>query len=158
MKKTAWAALLLVAMSASAGAATKADPAVNADTKESFAAVSEWVRKEMSAGGRYEHVTASERKTVDARLDEMAGLLDRYGSVAQMSEAEKTRMFNDQEEVNAILAKRDGDRMICKSVAPVGSHIPVKTCKTARQIAQEQRDARRFLEDRQNAQFRSSSD
>lgn len=127
----------------------KPAPAVNADNKESFATVSSWVRKEMSDGGRYGDVSDKERQTVDARLTEMGQLLDKHGSVAEMQDADKTKMFNNQEEVNSILAKRDGDRMVCKSVAPVGSHIPVKTCKTARQIAQEKRDADTFLRSRE---------
>ena len=149
--------LLLAAVSASAAASDKPAPAVNADTKESFATVSGWVDKEMTPGGRYEHVTPSDRSTVDAKLAEMGALLEKRGSVSQMNDAEKTQMFNNQEQVNAILAQHDGDRVICKSVAPVGSHIPIKTCKTARQMEGDQRDAQKFLQDRQNVQYKSGS-
>lgn len=159
MKKYVSAAwLLLAAFAVSASAATdKPAPAVNADTKESFATVSGWVQKEMHAGGRYEHVTDSERSTVENKLASMAALLDKKGSVAGMNDAEKTQMFNDQEQVNAILAHRDGDRLVCQTVAPVGSHIPVKTCKTARQMEGDQREAQKFIQDRQNVQFKSGS-
>lgn len=158
MKKNVSAAwLLFAAFSLSAAAANKPDAAVNADTKESFASVSSWVQKEMSPGGRYEHLTSAERGTVDATLSEMGALLDKHGSVSAMSDADKTLMFNKQEQVNAILAKRDGDRLICKSVAPVGSHIPVKTCKTARQMEGDQREAQKFVQDRQNVQFKSGN-
>jgi hypothetical protein len=159
MKKNVSAALLLLAAFAvnAAAAADKPAPAVNADTKESFATVSGWVQKEMSIGGRYEHVTDSERSTVEAKLAAMSALLDKKGSVAQMSDAEKTQMFNDQEQVNAILAHRDGDRLVCQTVAPVGSHIPVKSCKTARQMEGDQREAQKFIQDRQNAQLRSGN-
>lgn len=127
----------------------KVEPAVNADSKETFVTVSSWVRKEMAEGGRYADVSDNERRTVDTRLSEMGEMLDKHGSVAQMDDADKTKMFNSQEEVNSILSKRDGDRMVCKSVAPVGSHIPVKTCRTARQIAQDRRDADQFLRNRE---------
>lgn len=151
MKFSPAVALLAAALFALPVAAKeKPAAAVNADNKESFATVSSWVRKEMmSDGGRYGDVSDKERQTVDARLTEMGELLDKHGSVAQMQDADKTKMFNNQEEVNSILAKRDGDRMVCKSVAPVGSHIPVKTCKTARQIAQDKRDAEQFLRNRE---------
>jgi hypothetical protein len=142
----AFFALVLFALPLAAKDAEK--PAVNADDKESFATVSEWVHKEMGTGGRYEHVTPSERKTVDRRLSEMGTLFDQHGNVAQMTDSDRTRMFNNQEEVNAILSKRDGDRMICKSVAPVGSHIPVKTCKTQRELAQSRRETEQFMNDR----------
>ena len=159
MKKNVSAVcLLLAAFAVSAAAATdKPTPAVNADTKESFATVSGWVQKEMHAGGRYEHVTDSERSTVESKLASMSALLDKKGSVAQMNDAEKTQMFNDQEQVNSILAHRDGDRLVCQTVAPVGSHIPVKSCKTARQLEGDQRDAQKFIQDRQNVQFKSGS-
>ena len=149
MKMRFVAAFIVAAWVLPAVAATdKPEPAVNADTKETFATVSEWVHKEMGTGGRYAHVSASERSAVDAKLAEMGTLLDKHGSVAQMNDADKTLMFNNQEQVNAILAKRDGDRLICKSVAPIGSHIPVKTCKTARQMEQDQKDVRQFMDDR----------
>jgi hypothetical protein len=159
MKKyvsAAWLLLAAVAVNAAA-AADKPSPAVNADTKESFATVSGWVQKEMQSGGRYEHVTDSERSTVEAKLASMSALLDKKGSVAQMNDAEKTQMFNDQEQVNAILAHRDGDRLVCQTVAPVGSHIPIKTCKTARQMEGDQREAQKFIQDRQNAQLKGGN-
>ena len=148
---------LRVNYSAASGVDLCNRPAVNADTKETFATVSGWVQKEMSAGGRYEHVTDNERTTVQGKLAAMSALLDKHGSVAQMNDADKTEMFNDQEQVNAILAHRDGDRLVCQSVAPVGSHIPVKTCKTARQMEGDQREAQKFIQDRQNVQFKSGS-
>ena len=74
-----------------------------------------------------------------------------------MSDADKTQMFNSQEQVNAILSHRDGDRMVCQTVAPVGSHIPVKTCKTARQMENDHREVQKFIDDRQNAQMKSGS-
>jgi hypothetical protein len=159
MKKyvsAAWLLLAAVAVNAAA-AADKPSPAVNADTKESFATVSGWVQKEMHSGGRYEHVTDSERSTVEAKLASMSALLDKKGSVAQMNDAEKTQMFNDQEQVNSILAHRDGDRLVCQTVAPVGSHIPIKTCKTARQMEGDQREAQKFIQDRQNAQLKGGN-
>ncbi len=132
MKIAALAILLAGALSAlPAFAADKAEPAVNADTREAFQAVSAWVRKEMEPGGRYSYVGKSERSRVDQRLDEMGALLEKHGSVASMGDADKTVMFNSQEEVNSILARHDNDRLICKNVMPVGSHIPVKQCMTA---------------------------
>lgn len=159
MKKNVSAAwVFLAAFAVNAVAATdKPAPAVNADTKETFASVSGWVQKEMHAGGRYEHVTDSERSTVEGKLASMSALLDKKGSVAQMNDAEKTQMFNDQEQVNAILAHRDGDRLVCQTVAPVGSHIPIKSCKTAREMEGDQREAQKFIRDRQNVQLKGGS-
>ena len=141
-------AAVAVMVSFPAFAKETSDPAVNANTKESFTAVSAWVRKEMGTGGRYAYVTDSERSKVDANLSEMGGLFDKYGSVAQMNDADKTKLFNDQEELNAILSKRDGDRIICKNEVPIGSHIPVKTCRTYSQIEADHHNTRQFMDDR----------
>jgi len=158
MKKHVSSLLFLALFAVAASAADKPAPAVNADTKESFATVSSWVQQQMGPGGRYEHVTASERSTVESKLAEMGGLLDKHGSVAQMSDADKTEMFNSQEQVNSILARRDGDRLVCKSVAPVGSHIPVTTCRTAREMESDQRNARTYIEDpSRNVQLKSGN-
>ena len=44
-----------------------------------------------------------------------------------------------------------------QTVAPVGSHIPVKSCKTARQLEGDQREAQKFIQDRQNVQLKGGS-
>jgi hypothetical protein len=124
----------------------KSDPAVNANSKDAFETVSTWVRKQMDEGGRYSYVTSSERTRVDTKLGEMGTLFQARGDVAQMSDVEKTRMFNDQEEVNAILAKRDNERLICKTENPTGSHIPVKTCRTAGEIEARRRGDEQYLQ------------
>ena len=141
-------AALAATLAMPVAASEKVHPAVNANTKDSFAAVSTWVHKEMENGGRYAHLASSERERVDGKLTEMGQLLDQHGAVEQMSDADKTKMFNDQEEVNALLASRDGDRLICKSIAPVGSHRPVKTCVTAREMEQESRGAQKMISDK----------
>ncbi|GAA0716896.1 hypothetical protein [Dokdonella soli] len=146
MKLPVIAFIVAASLAAPLSAAEKASPAVNADTKEAFATVSEWVHKQMNEGGRYSHVTSREKETVDKRFDEMDKLFAKSGAVAQMSDDEKTRMFNAQEEINAILAKRDSERLICKNVAPVGSHIPVKTCVTAGELENRRREDTHYLD------------
>jgi hypothetical protein len=102
----------------------------NADSKDKFDAVATDVRKEMESGGRYQYVKAEERTKIDAALGEMTALFAASGSVASMNEEAKIKLFNDQEVVNSILQQRDGERVICKKEAPVGSHIPVASCHT----------------------------
>ena len=137
------ASLLLVLSAQVASASDKPNPAVNASDKDSFQTVSEWVRKQMDAGGRYSETSGEERQVVNARLDEMTKMFEQKPSVDQMSVDEKKKLLVDQEEINSILGKRDGERLICKSERPIGSNLPVKTCQTA-----SERDGRR-REDRQ---------
>lgn len=78
----------------------------------------------------------------------MGKLYDQFGSVDKMDQNAKVRLFADQSTVNAILTKKDGDRLICETNTPEGSHFPVKTCKTYAQIQAEQGRAQEFLRQR----------
>lgn len=98
--------------------------AVGADTKERFDAVAAAVRKEMSPGGRFEFVSGLERRTVDARLADMRSLFDQFGMVDKMDADSKIRLFNDQEKINGILTRNDGNRLVCTREVPVGTHSP----------------------------------
>lgn len=147
MKVRFIAALLLLVLSAQvASAADKPNPAVNASDKDSFQTVSEWVRKQMDPGGRYAETKGEERQVVNARLDEIAKMFEQKPSVDQMSVDEKKKLLVDQEEINSILAKRDGDRLVCQSERPIGSNLPVKTCMTASERDQRRRNDRKQLD------------
>ena len=140
------AALLLVLSLDAVAATEKPGPAVNANDKDSFQTVSEWVRKQMDAGGRYAETNGEERQTVNTRLDEMGKLFEQKATVQQMTPDEKKQLLVDQEEVNSILGKRDGDRLICKSERPIGSNLPIKTCMTARERDDRRRQDRKELD------------
>lgn len=160
MKSISIAALLLAALFLlPATAKEAAEPAVNASTKDAFETVSGWVRGQMQSGGRYAEVTDNERQRVNARLDEMSRLFGQYGSVDQMPEPDKLKMFNGQEEVNALLAKRDGERLVCRNVKPIGSNIPVKQCQTAAEMEARRRGDTEFLRKRalNSPQYRSGN-
>jgi hypothetical protein len=106
------------------------EKAFNADSRDKFEAVATDVRKEMEPGGRYQYVRPDERKKIDTALTEMTAIFAANDSVAAMNQDTKIKLFNDQETVNSILQQRDGERVICKNEAPVGSHIPVTSCHT----------------------------
>jgi hypothetical protein len=119
---------------------------INADTKEAFATVAESVRGEMGEGGKYEFVQKKERVQIDEKLGDMTALFDKYGTVSAMTQDAKVQLFNDQEVVNAILTKRDRDRVICTNVAPVGSHIPVTKCHTYAQEVEAREGTKNILD------------
>ena len=125
-------ALACAGFAASAAIATEnyKEKSFNADTREKFEEVATGIREDMEEGGRYEHVKPDERKVVEQKLTEIDGLFAESGSIATMKQDTKIKLYNAQEVVNSILTKRDRDRVICKSEAPVGSHIPVTTCHT----------------------------
>lgn len=141
------ASLILVALMSPLAArpAKVKTPEVKADTKATFDAVSAEVRKQMASGGRFEFVTGEERSEVVASLNAMGALFDKYATVAQMDQDAKVALFNDQENVNAILKRRDSKRLICKSELPTGSHIPTTKCRTYGDIERSQTDSRNFM-------------
>lgn len=133
-----------------AGSANGMESAVKAVSKSDLIATSDILHKQMVPGGRYEFVTPAERKVVDDKLGEMQALFEKYGSVTDMGKDSKIELFNDQEAVNAILTNRDGDRRICKSVAPTGSLLPKTSCHTYGELERSRRDSQEFM--RQNMQ------
>lgn len=120
-------------------------PVVEADTKDNFEAVQAAIQKQMQPGGRWQYVTPRERTTIAGNFADMQKLFDQYGSVGKMDANAKMRLLTDQNSINAILTKRDGDKLICQSETPVGSHLPVKTCKTYAQIQAESQQAQQML-------------
>ncbi len=105
------------------------------------------IRAGMQPGGRYEFLKADDKSKVEARLTSMQSLLQKHASQADLSSADKIALVNAEEEVNSILKHNDSNRLVCESRAPVGSHLPVKTCRTYRQVELERQDAANFQSD-----------
>lgn len=136
-------------LQASAVYASKTEVIVKAQNKDDFTAVVAAVHQQMQQGGRYEFVDKGEREKVDASFSDMQTLFDKYGTVAQMDENAKVQLFNDQEAVNGILTRRDDKRLVCESVAPIGSHIPRTSCRTYREIELEHHQTQNFQQQMQ---------
>lgn len=130
----------------------KTEVIVKAENKDDFTAVVAAVHQQMQPGGRYEFVDKGEREKVDASFTDMQSLFDKYGTTAQMNQDTKIQLFNDQEAVNAILTRRDDKRLVCESVAPLGSHIPRTTCRPYREIELEQRQTQNYVQHMQQVQ------
>ncbi len=130
--------------------ATKTETIVKAENKADFAAVVSAVQSQMVPGGRYGFVDKKEREDVNQGLGYMQNLFDKYGTVAGMDQKTQMDLFNHQEAVNAILTRRDSNRLVCESVAPMGSHIPRKTCRTYGEIEQEHQNTRQLMDNFKN--------
>ena len=102
---------------------------IAADTKAAFIEQTASVRKQMENGGRYEFVTNDERNKVETRMNEMAAIFEQ-GDVDTLSKAKIADLYVAQEDINAILTKRDGRRVICERVKIVGSHMKSQQCIT----------------------------
>jgi hypothetical protein len=111
---------------------------VAADTLEKFQAVAADIRKDMSAGGRYEYITPDNKAKVESDLTAMTEMLQK-GSANTLSEPEKVKLFNTQEHLNGVLTHSDGSRLVCERTAPVGTTIPKTTCQTVADIERNRR-------------------
>ncbi len=144
-------AVLVLCLVASPLMAKKAEEkAVVADTAEKFELLVEAIRQEMAPGKRYEFLNQRDRTTVNQSLDRMTALLGKSGTVDALSKSDRTTMMNEQEKVNGLLAKNADDRLVCTYENPVGSHLPVKKCRTAREIAQSRANFRRQADELSN--------
>jgi hypothetical protein len=83
----------------------------------------------------------------------MEQMLIEAGSVENMDDAAKVKLFSMQEEVNGILARNADDRLVCTHVAPVGSHIPKTVCHTVRELAISKKDYNSKAREMQNEQL-----
>lgn len=91
------------------------------------------LRKEMAPNGRFGTLTAQERARVEANLEKITRLFEKSGEVSGMGNADKVALVNAQEDANAILTRKDDDRLICKMERPTGSNFKQKQCMTAKQ-------------------------
>ena len=149
-RKISFAAVFVALMATPAFAKKPVEKVVVADTAPKFEMLVEKIHSQMVDGGRYEFMSARDRQTVDLSFKKMSAMLTSSGSVDAMSKEDQDRLFNEQEKVNGLLARNSDDRLVCQDVAPVGSHLPVRTCKTFRQIAKDRSDTRRDMQNMTN--------
>lgn len=141
--------LSLFLLLASAGSLSAATPemVVNADTPQKLAETKASVEGEMAAGGRYEFITSEKREQVESLFRDMQGMLEKDGSVAAMREPDRLQLFNLQEKLNGVLTGTDSQRVVCEKTAPIGSLVPVKTCRTYGEIERQRRSKDRYFTD-----------
>lgn len=118
-------------------------------TKSDFEAVQAAIQQQMQAGGRFASVDPSGRATVNGRLQDMGTLFDQYGDVDKMSPTAMARLDDDQNSINAVLAARDGNRLVCHDEMPVGSHLPQRVCRTLSEIQNQHNDSQQNMRELQ---------
>lgn len=92
------------------------------------------VREGMQPGGRYAFLDSQDRARVDQKIAEMGALFEQRGSIEAMSDSERVRLFNAQEEADRLLTGNNGESIKCEWTAPTGSHVPRTQCWTYREI------------------------
>jgi hypothetical protein len=138
----------VLAAGLAAAAKYDATQVVTARTKAAFADQAESVRRGLEPGGRYEFVERDERGVVERRLAEIQSLFDGYAEGARLPDQSLVALLNAQEEINAILTRRDANRLVCTHAAPTGSHLPKDNCKRYGDIQRARRDTEKWMWDR----------
>jgi len=140
------ATLLMSICSVVNAKSAKTETIIDAGDKVSFATGVAQVKGEMAPGGRFEYLDSLERDQVNTRLNDMQALYDKFGTVQQMDQTSKVRLFDDQEAVNATLTRRDGTRLVCTNDAPIGSHIPRTVCHPYSEVEQAHLESQKVLQ------------
>lgn len=123
--------------------ARKADPPwQGGPDAEVFHAKATLLREQMQPGERFGEISIQERRTVEKNLEGMAEVFDRRGSMDRMSNEEQVYVINAQENINGLLTKNDGDRLVCRMEQRTGTNFKSKVCLTAREWADTSRRAR----------------
>lgn len=142
---------LTLAFAASAPQAAKQqlERALTADSRAQFDDQAAAIRKQMEPGGHYEFVSPTERTQVEKGLDTVATVLARHADPREFTDKDKVELLQAQEDVNAILTKNDGRRLICERIAPTGSRLGKDHCRTYAERERERRMTQKDLRDRQ---------
>ena len=146
MQRVVLAAGLSVATLAGA-ANDKTERVLTAETKAAFEDQAAAIRVQLGSGGHYALATETDRQTIDRRLAEITTIFDRYDIGAPLANDDKLALYVAQEDVNAILTKRDGRRVVCKSVTIPGSHRKQQQCAPLAERESERRDSEKYMRD-----------
>ena len=154
MYKFAWTpALALLLVSANAFASIGSGNSARSermamDVHQSFDAQRQSIEADLADGKTYSELSDSDRSKVTEALQRMGSLLHDAGGVAALDEAQKVRVFNDQELVNSLLSRAAEDsRLICRREKQIGSNRTTTHCMTALQRNRQTERARKDLTD-----------
>ncbi|MCW4454703.1 hypothetical protein OK348_07820 [Flavobacterium sp. MXW15] len=122
-------ALLAVSSTAVASKGTQ-----ELDAKVPFGEQRQRIEVALADGKTYSEISREDRSKVGAALARMAEKLGDDGIAANLGEADKVQVFNDQELINTLLTKaREDSRLICRRERPIGSNRPQNLCMTVAQ-------------------------
>lgn len=100
---------------------------------------------EIERGDRYSEIAPLERRSVMESLERMTRWLQSAGSIDNMTEAEKVRLFNEQEKINTMLTEAAADsRLVCTRESRVGTRMQSTACFT---VAERRRRREKDTED-----------
>ncbi len=125
---------------------TPANPDKVDMTYAQFTAQKTEFMQNIDEGKTYKEITPENKARVSFLMDRMDARLKRAGSAANLSMAERTDFFNDQQEVNNLLTNASKDsRLVCRRTQEVGTHQYSNRCLTVAQMKREHEAAQETL-------------
>ena len=98
--------------------------------------------------GRYKDLSSDTRNQLLTKQAQMLSILDGKQSTDQLSEDQKTEVFNTLEWIEATVNNSDDERMVCERRQILGSTRKERVCKTVAQMRQEREAAREQMDQR----------
>ncbi|PJJ97533.1 hypothetical protein CO641_11280 [Lysobacteraceae bacterium NML91-0213] len=95
--------------------------------------------------GRYRDMAGADRERLLQIQDRVIRQLEGRERTTELSPADRVTLFNDLEQISALVNKAEDDRMVCERTRPIGSNRPVNVCKT---VAQRRVEREQALESR----------
>lgn len=142
-------AVLLALVSAPALAVWSGPETASARTPtpaEAFAEQADAIREELRPGGQYSHLSASQQRKVDEQLKLMASMLDGVDDINKLRKEKRVRMFNAQEQLNALLLAQGDDQLVCERTKVTGSHRTTTVCMTMAQKTEAEESSDRLFQ------------
>ncbi|TKS53135.1 hypothetical protein E4582_13200 [Luteimonas yindakuii] len=142
---TAAALMLTMWWTTSASAESQAPVLVETDAAAIVAQQHEIRQAAQQRSGRYKDMAGADRERLLQAQERVLGRLDGRSSTTELPRNDQVALFNDLEEISALVNKAEDDRMVCERSRPIGSNRPVSVCKT---VAQRREERERALESR----------
>ncbi len=120
-------------------------------TPDAFRAEADRIRTSLGEGGRHVDLGKREKQRVGTLLDAMQALFDARGNGEAFNETDRIAAMNAQQEINAILARDPGARIVCEFVTQTGSHRKTKVCMSVADKEAMRRNDQRALGDETRA-------
>ena len=139
------AAALLLPLACGA-ARPEAEKHIDTARQERFEDQAAAIRQEMKTGGRFEFLTAAERRDVEQQLETITAILA-TNTGAKLDDDAQLDVYAAQETANSILTQKDGRRLICEYTAPTGSNRKVKQCMTYAERTRAHKESQNTMRD-----------
>jgi len=108
----------------------------------------EKILTDLADGETYAEISQKDRAEVRDALTRISDSLQKAGGVDAMSDADKAKVFNDQELVNAILTRAgDDSRLVCTREKKVGSHRTTTQCMTVAERTRQREQSQQAVRD-----------